>query len=95
MGAPGAPLDASERADHRLSSGHEPHGVTQPDPHAAAHEPFTLAVHPYPVTVADIGQVRSAQPLAVGVAGIEPAGLPVAACDVSAGGGADGVTSPA
>jgi hypothetical protein len=82
MGAPADPYDGIGHAGRELSSGAQPHAVTQPVPHAAAPESITHAVHPQPVTIPGIVQ---AQPVPLGVvvgAGIEPARLLFTACDV-------------
>ncbi|HEV8275379.1 MAG TPA: hypothetical protein VGQ26_06750 [Streptosporangiaceae bacterium] len=93
MCAPADPLDGVGHAGHELSSGAQPHAVTQPVPHAAAPESVTHAVHPHLVTIPGVVQ---AQPVTLGDvagAGIEPAGLLFTACDVRPGRNA--VESPA
>ena len=93
MGAPAHPLDRVGHDDHKLSSGAQPHAVTQPVSDAAAPESVTHAVYLERVTVPGVVQ---AQPVALGDvagAGIERAGLLFTACDVWPGRNA--VESPA
>ena len=93
MGASANPFDGVGHAGRELSSGTQPHAVTQPVPDAAAPESVTHAVYLEPVTVPGVVQ---AQPVALGDvagAGIEPAGLLFTACDVWPGRNA--VESPA
>jgi hypothetical protein len=93
MGAPADAFDGVGHAGRELSSGAQPHAVTQPVPHAAAPESVTRAVHPHLVTIPGVGQAQPVAPGDVAGAGIEPAGLLFTACDVWPGRNA--VESPA